>query len=135
MKQINTIFLIDDDTLTNFLNQTIIRRVGYNNEIQAFEKPAFALDALQQLTSANDAPFPEMILLDVNMPQMNGWDFLEEYEKLPLQAIAKTKVYIVSSSINNRDIEKSKTYKTVSGFISKPLDTEKMNEILKPQGG
>jgi CheY-like chemotaxis protein len=76
-----------------------------------------------------------MILLDVNMPQMNGWDFLEEYEKLPLQAIAKTKVYIVSSSINNRDIEKSKTYKTVSGFISKPLDTEKMNEILKPQGG
>ncbi len=134
MKQINTIFLIDDDTLTNYLNQTIIRRVGYSKEIHAFDKPVFALSALQQITGSDDAPFPEMILLDVNMPNMNGWDFLEEYEKLPVQVIAKTKVYIVSSSINDRDIEKSKAYKTVSGFISKPLDTQKMNEILKPQG-
>ncbi len=134
MKQINTIFLIDDDTLTNYLNQTIIRRVGYSKEIQAFDKPVFALSALQQITGSDDAPFPEMILLDVNMPNMNGWDFLEEYEKLPVQVIAKTKVYIVSSSINDRDIEKSKSYKTVSGFISKPLDAQKMNEILKPQG-
>jgi response regulator of citrate/malate metabolism len=71
-----------------------------------------------------------MIFLDINMPKMNGWDFLDAYQ----QVEDKVKVYMLSSSINSKDIQKSETYEVVNGFICKPLVVEKLSEILKEEG-
>ena len=132
MSQVNTIYLIDDDQLSNHLNKLVIRKMDINMDIKAFDQPLSALNTLQEITTDNYSSFPEIILLDVNMPVMDAWNFLDEYEKLPVSVLSKCKVFIVSSSIDTQDIVKSKDYKSVNGFISKPLNTEKIYKILLP---
>ena len=69
-----------------------------------------------------------MILIDINMPVMNGWEFIEAYEALAIEH--KVDMYILSSSVYENDIEKTKSYKAVKGFISKPLSMERLTELV-----
>ncbi|MBO6517961.1 MAG: response regulator [Bacteroidia bacterium] len=117
------IFLIDDDDIQNLINTKVISLVSDQHPVKAFTSAEMALETL----SAGEQP--KLIFLDINMPKMNGWDFLDVYHErnLPID------VYMLSSSINNKDIEKSKTYESVKGFICKPLVVEKLTEILKEE--
>ena len=89
---------------------------------------SMAIEYLQELIAGNEV-LPHLILIDINMPVLNGWEFLDAYEKLGIQT--EIDMYMLSSSVYENDIEKAKTYKTVKGFISKPLSIERLVELFE----
>ena len=126
--KINNILLIDDDNIFNFLNKKIIQKSLITLSIKSYVNPAKALEALRDISATPDI-FPEIIFLDINMPIMDGWEFLDEFEKLPEKALVKCGVYILTSSIDPSDIEKSREYRCVKDFISKPLTKEILESV------
>jgi CheY-like chemotaxis protein len=128
MKQAKTIFLIDDDAITNYVNKKIITK-SYPFTIVEFTSSTEALAVLKEYSSSETHLFPEIIFLDINMPHMDGWEFLEEFQKLPGTVLDKCEVIMLSSSIDTYDIERSKKYKIVKQFISKPLTVEKVSGV------
>lgn len=123
------IMLIDDDRAFNFLNEKIIEFEKFASKISSHVSPIEALEELKNLAQTNPPGFPDFIFLDINMPDMDGWEFLDNFRMLPQNVIEKTKVFILTSSLNPLDIEKSKTYDEVRGFASKPLTIEILNFI------
>ena len=115
------IFLIDDDEIQNIINRKIIELVDSKIVVTTFLD---AQSALNMLSEGNQKP--NIIFLDINMPRMNGWDFLKIYEEMEMDI----PVMILTSSINNHDKEKSQSYPSVGGFLSKPLSTEHLKDIL-----
>ena len=130
MEPINSVLLIDDDNIFNFLNKKIIEYENFALKVSSHVNPGKALEELRRLSISGNGEFPEMIFLDINMPVMDGWEFLEEFEKFPENVLEKCKVFILSSSIDPSDIEKSKTYKTVKDFFSKPLSPEILHTLV-----
>jgi len=114
------IFLIDDDEIQNLINSKVIEVTASGFDVQAFTSAEKALEVLESGES------PSLIFLDINMPKMNGWDFLDACGTKGL----KPRTYMLSSSINNKDIARSETYDIVRGFICKPLVVERLQEIL-----
>jgi DNA-binding NtrC family response regulator len=115
------IVLIDDDEIQNLINSKVISLVNPEIEVKAFTSGEEALSSLR-----NSEINPKLVFLDINMPKMNGWDFLEAYANEKEQAI----VYMLTSSINLRDIEKSEKYEIVRSFVSKPLIIDRLRDIL-----
>lgn len=122
------IILIDDDELSNFLNHTLIKQVNNDDEISVFES---ALEGLKFLNSAavELELIPEFIFLDISMPVMDGYQFLEEFENLPDTIKKKSKIVILSSSIDKEDIERASTNPYVVRFLNKPLTRENILEL------
>ncbi|MBX2903748.1 MAG: response regulator [Chitinophagales bacterium] len=123
------ILLIDDDRAFNFLNEKIIEFEKFATKISSHVSPVEALEELKDIAQSNPPGFPDFIFLDINMPDMDGWEFMDNFRQLPAEVIAKTRVFILTSSLNPLDIEKSKTYEEIKGFASKPLTTEILNFI------
>ena len=121
---LGSVLLIDDSKTDNFINTKVLELSGKATSIHAFETAANALAFL-----ANAEVFPDLILLDVYMPIMNGFDFLEEYNQLPDAKKKNTKVLLISSAYDTIEIEKLKKYKWVSGYIVKPLTYESLDSI------
>lgn len=115
------ILLIDDDEINNFLNNKFLKR--YNPEV----KVDICISAITALEKLNDEYNPNLILLDLNMPQINGWSFLDEFRKKN----KKIPVIILTSSIDPHDHIKSKRYEEVIDFIEKPLSTIKISRIFE----
>ena len=90
----------------------------------------FAIDELAEIQRQDPSKLPDYILLDINMPIMNGWEFLDEYKRLNIDPLGKSKIYIISSSVFSNDINKARSYPLVKNFISKPLSVEKIKEML-----
>jgi CheY-like chemotaxis protein len=132
MEQPYKIVLIDDDPISHLISTRLLERFS-TSIVEAFVNPEEALKQLQ--CRAQNAPekFPDIILLDINMPVMNGWEFLEEFEKLPEDILKTTSVMMLSSSTTSLDREKSKKYYTVKKFLSKPLTEELIKIITLPQ--
>ncbi len=119
------ICIIDDDPIYQFLINKIIGNSNAGHEVLFFKNGKEALDYFS-LDLANN--LPEIILLDLEMPVMDGWDFLKEIKNLPLE---HTDIYIVSSSISDEDKEKAKTFPKIKGHFSKPINSNKIQEITK----
>lgn len=122
------LLVIDDDDINIFIIKKIVARTGYVVDMLSKSNGQLAIDYLNEVIK-NDKQLPHLILVDINMPLMNGWEFLMAYEKLDLPE--NTRVYMLSSSVYENDIEKAKSYKTVNGFISKPLSLERLTELLR----
>jgi len=129
MALVNNVLLIDDDLVFNLISTKTLQIAKFGNSITCDLDATQALSKLKQIVRMNPNEFPDIIFLDINMPKMDGWEFLDEYKKFPLFICQKCKVFILSSSIDDSDIEKSKTYKSVHGFISKPLTLSKLEEL------
>jgi CheY-like chemotaxis protein len=121
MTPISSIYLIDDDRTSNLINTEIVRIFNKEILVTSYLNAAKAIEDLERLSMDDPDKIPSVIFLDINMPLINGWEFLETLKKIndTIQKICK--VYILTSSIDPDDIERSKSYKMVQGFISKPL--------------
>jgi CheY-like chemotaxis protein len=126
------IFLIDDDAVTNFVNTKIIKFAAPTVEVIAFTNARLALQELNQCL-ATPEQLPDFILLDINMPEVDGWDFLEEFVTLPQPVPEKTKVIMLTSSVDTNDIARSRTYKPVIDFLSKPLNSANVHQLTGSQ--
>jgi CheY-like chemotaxis protein len=122
------LLVIDDDDINIFIIKKIVEKTGYEAQMVAKTNGQLAIDYLKELKEAQ-LPFPQLILIDINMPVLNGWEFLESYEKIGIDH--DIDMYMLSSSVYENDIEKAKTYKTVKGFISKPLSIERLIELFE----
>ena len=122
------LLVIDDDDINIFIIKKIVEKTGYEAKMVAKTNGQLAIDYLKELIETQQV-FPDLILIDINMPVLNGWEFLEAYDKLGLEK--EVDMYMLSSSVYENDIEKAKTYKTVKGFISKPLSIERLIELFE----
>ncbi|MDB5230909.1 MAG: response regulator [Chitinophagaceae bacterium] len=120
---LNKLLLVDDDDVTLTICRIVLSKAGFAKEIDIAKHGKQALDYFMTLKNTDDSA-PVLILLDLNMPVMDGWDFLENYMKDYAEDFKETKIVILSSSINPEDFAKAKQYSIVVDFINKPLTIE-----------
>lgn len=125
--KIDLAYIVDDDQTTIELVRMNNERFGFCDELSPFTDPIFAKETLETAIAKKEH-VPQMVLLDINMPVMDAWDFLDKMDQLLYEA--KVSVFILSSSINPKDIEKSNEYNSVLKYIQKPLSLDKIATIL-----
>jgi CheY-like chemotaxis protein len=128
--KLKTILLVDDDEATNFINKMAIKQMNCTENIVVKENGIAALDYLTTYIDGK-YPQPDLIFLDINMPAMDGWEFLQEYDNLEDNQLAKTVIVMLTTSLNPDDKVKAKVIPLISDFMSKPLTNEKLEHILE----
>ncbi len=129
---IKTILSIEDDSVTQMLNRIELEDSHFCEHLEEAWNGEVAIKYFEDLKKEEDGLLhvPEIILLDLNMPVMDGWEFLELFQVRYPEFAEKTKIFILSSSINPSDREKANSEQLVAGFLSKPLDEFEL-KILK----
>ena len=132
MSKVQSICIIDDDKIYTFGIKKIIKNHIPENQVLIFENGRQALDALIEQADKN-VHLPDVILLDIDMPEMNGWEFLTNFEKIRKKIDQEVQVYVISSRI---DKTKNELYKVewddqVSDFIRKPVEAEQLVELME----
>lgn len=125
------LLVIDDDDINIFIIKKIVEKADLNINMVSKGNGQQAIDYIKD-SIANPEQFPNLMLIDINMPIMNGWEFIEAYQMLNIQQ--SVDMYILSSSVYENDIEKTKSYTSVKGFISKPLSIERLKELVNGIG-
>ncbi len=129
-KPIRCILLVDDDPDDNFLHRLVIEDSGYCDRVQVAENGQQALAYLTNQV-APDYCRPEVILLDINMPGMNGFEFLAEYEKLDKLYRAEVVVMMLTTSLNPDDKRRANGHGVVIGYKGKPLTRQMLDDIVE----
>ncbi len=124
--------IIDDDEIFALSSKKTLRKENFSDNILYYSGGQEALDGLVGLVVEN-IKLPSIIFLDLNMPKRDGWSFLEEFEKLPENQIEHIQIYITSSFISPKLMEKAKAYKMVKDYIVKPLTETEINKIITSQ--
>ena len=132
MRQLNSILVIDDNPIDNEIAQRIFKRKRLSKRVFSASDGREAISLLnKQRTGDETFLCPELILLDLNMPVMDGFEFLEQYKELAKRPkFSSSVVMILSSSENEKDKERVKRYPFVKDFIVKPLITERARRIV-----
>jgi CheY-like chemotaxis protein len=125
MESVKRVTLIDDDPICHLISSRMIRQFS-DLEVETYTDPREALFQLRWRAQHEVTIFPDIILLDIDMPYLNGWQFLEEFQRLPEEATKKTDVIILSSSSHHKDIEHSRMFKCVKDYFTKPMSEEKV---------
>ena len=128
MKQINSICLIDDDPILIFAIKMLFKASKVCKNFTVYNNGEDAIDGLSQ-TLASGKGIPELILLDINMPIMDGWQFLDEFAKMAISK--KITLYMVSSSVDPVDFMKAKEYELIKDYIIKPLTSDTLIKIAE----
>jgi CheY-like chemotaxis protein len=124
-KKLKCILLIDDDEDDNFFHQFVIRKMGITEEVKVAESGMEALDLLSK-----SAMVPDLIFLDLNMPRMTGWEFLEQYNNFNKTQEKPVIIIILTTSVNPAEKQRSKVIPGISGFVSKPITEKMLTDIL-----
>ena len=125
------ILLIDDDKVYLFFMTKVIKNITDKLEIQICTDGEQAVEFFENLVDRN-GKVPEVIFLDINMPFLDGWGFLEEFKKLKSQLITKElNIYMVSSSAREQDIERAKQFEELTGYYVKPVKQEDLKSIFE----
>lgn len=120
MKEYSQINIIDDDAIAIFGLKRALVSVGFTTEVLTFENGLDALENFGQLIE-DGSELPSLIFIDLNMPVMGGWDFMEEFTKILPPQTDMPKIYIMTSSIGMRDMEKAKTFGLEDNYLIKPV--------------
>ncbi|RPD51539.1 response regulator [Paracnuella aquatica] len=131
-KKLKSVLLIDDDEPTNFINAMVLEELDCAESVQVAQSGAEAIELLH--TASDDAAQPvgpDLIFLDINMPAMNGWEFLEQYRQLPQNNKGKVMVVMLTTSLFPEDQHRAMEIPEVAGFENKPLTKEKVERILQ----
>ena len=124
-----TIWVIDDDAIYQTIINKLIQKSGVFSVLSSFINGKEAIIALNN-SLENDDSIPDIILLDINMPVMDGWEFMEEIKRIKSKISKKIIIYIVSSSIALEDRNKSKTFTDIIGYIPKPITVADLLSIV-----
>lgn len=128
---LDKVFCIDDDPITLMLCKKAMQRVDFAHEITTLQSGEEAISFFEtNSNSPENSAIPNLIFLDLNMPLMSGWEFLDIYLNRGYHKIfTKTNIIVLSSTIDPKDIEKSKSYPMVVNFLSKPISKEILQEL------
>ena len=129
--KLNTILLVDDDPDCNFLHRRLLRRSECSDRVVVTQDADDAIRFITDAAEEEPGRMPELVLLDINMPGMNGWEFLDEFEKLPESISEQIRVVILTSSLNPDDKNRADANRFVAGMYDKLLTKEIIREILE----
>ncbi len=129
MTKINTLCVIDDDDVSQFM---VRKAVEHSQRVARLIFFANGEEALHTIRDHRDQPdaLPDLIFLDINMPVMDGWEFLEEFGQFKAAIGKRIIIYMISSSVDERDVNRARHLSTVSGYIVKPITRDKFVDIL-----
>lgn len=131
MRELKSILLVDDDPTTNFLNDRLLRRMNASRQIGVARNGIEAIQYLQAcLRDPNEHPWPELILLDLNMPLMNGWEFLDAIatdDRFPLD---RSTIVMLTTSLREEDRQRAEENELVQELIYKPLRADNLERIV-----
>jgi len=126
----STILVIDDESLSLFICEQFIKRVIKDPEITSCLNGKHAIDMLLEIKNQDINLLPDYIFLDIAMPIMNAWEFLERFNDLNIDPTGKCKIYIITSSLYKSDLKKSRSYTIITDYIVKPLDIGKIRRVF-----
>ena len=126
-KKLKCVLLIDDNEADNFFHKTIITQMDIAENIEVAWDGVQALEFLKK----ENQIIPELIFLDINMPKVNGWEFLEAYKNLKQEQKTKIIIIMLTTSLNPNDEEKARKISEVKGFKNKPISKQMMTEIME----
>jgi len=132
MKRIELACIVDDDSIYVFGLKKLIEMHDFCDNMLVFRNGEEAIKYLEPVITKSES-LPDVILLDINMPVMDGWDFMEEFIKLKPMMAKEVLVYMVSSSIHDEDVQRAKSYSDVSGYVIKPVTLADLKTIFTPQ--
>ena len=130
MKPVRTIMIVDDDDVFVFLTKKAIDKLDLFDQLIIFDNGLDAINYLKENIERIDL-MPDIILLDLSVPIMDGWQFLDEFVLLSPKMGRKIIIYIVSSSISPNDIRRAANIDVVSDYIIKPVTKDQLTEIMK----
>lgn len=128
MAKFTDVLLVEDDPITIMVCDRIIKMTSFADNVKSCENGKIAIDYLSNLTDGK--PSPTIIFLDINMPVMNGWDFLEEFDAIKSRFNPLPRIYLLSSTVDPEDYKKARNFTLVEDFISKPLSKEALQKIV-----
>lgn len=129
--KLRCVLLVDDDPATNFLNKRLLTRMEVTEAISICLNGVEALDYLKKSDQHSaEYPTPDLILLDLNMPLMNGWEFLKAYRELPQERREIAIVIMLTTSLRPEDFARAESMPEVHSMMNKPLNKEQVEEIL-----
>lgn len=120
------VVLIEDDQALNYYHQRLFVKQNFADEVLSYHSAVEALDGIKSLQHVTQL----YIFLDLNMPQMNGWQFIDELEKIKFDTNTQIKLFVLSSSVNPNDMMKTKQNSVVTDYFSKPLSIETITNII-----
>lgn len=135
MNSIKRVLLIDDDEINNFICIKNMKDIQFAENVSYCLRAKEGLEELKESLLHRPEDFPDIIFLDINMPTMNAWDFLVKYNELVEQFPKPVLLFILSSSVYRKDIERSVTFDTVTDYIIKPLTKEILSQIKETHFG
>lgn len=128
-KPIKSILLVDDDEATNYIHEVVIKRFDPNINVIAVENGQEGIEYLRSINDEGSHPCPDLIFLDINMPIMNGWEFLSNYKNLPLNQKGDIIVVMLTTSLNPDDKLRAEQIEEINDFANKPLTKDLFTEI------
>ncbi len=129
MGKIESSCIIDDDPIAIYGIKRSMKEIDFCNKIVVYKNGQDAIDGLNNMVAEGIA-LPSIILLDLNMPIMDGWEFLDDFIKIPNNSTKAVTIYIISSSIDPRDVIKVQDYSLVSNYILKPIKSADLLKLL-----
>lgn len=120
-----SIAVVDDDEIYKIIIEKMISSSELFDKVYLFDDSRNALEVL----SNGDISTPEIILLDLNMPHLDGWEFLDHLKEQKPEVYSESEIYIVTSSISQSDQDRANSYEEIKGFISKPITSKFLKEI------